>query len=174
MITPARIVNTPFLIGLALLGSAFVLLMQVIAFGNADLKDTVVFAGIAVVFIVASIATRRYGYLIVALALAGLSAAKYAVMSGEDSGGAVLLGPGIGFLVAYVIGALARGRRQDLWPLIPGLAMTLLGGLLVFGGEAGASFAGQIVWVVLILGVVALALVGVDAVRRSQTAVTRS
>jgi hypothetical protein len=170
MITPVRTVNTPFLVGLALVASVFVVLMQLITVGNADLKDTVLFAGFAVLLLTASIATRGYGFLIAALAFAGLSAAKYAVMSGEDSGGAVLLGPGIGFLVAYLIGALVLQRRKDLWPLLPGVGMTLLGGLLVFGGEPGTAFAGQIVWLVLILGIGGLILAGAAAVRRSQAA----
>ncbi len=175
MSTSVRTDNTPVLVGLGLVAIGLVVILgQFIVIDDANLKDTLVFAGLAVILFVASIATRGFGFLIAALAFAGLSAAKYAVMSGEDSGGAILLGPGIGFLVAYAIGALILERRKDWWPLAPGIGMTILGGLLVFGGEAGAAFAGQVVWLVLILGIGALMLAGTAAVRRSQAPAPKS
>ncbi len=167
MSTRPRANQTPMLIGLGLVAIGIVLLAdQFISIDNADLKDALVFGGLAAVFLVALIVTRGYGFLLAAMVFAGLSAAKYAVMRGEDSGGAVLLGPGLGFLVAYAIGALALPRTH-WWPLVPGTILTLLGGLLVFGGQAGAQLAGQI-WPIVFIGIGVLMLAGVAAARRPQ------
>jgi hypothetical protein len=139
-------------VGLALLADQF------LDIANRDLRDTLIFAGLAAVFLIAVLVTRSYGFLIATTAFAGLAAAKYAVFSGEDSGGSVLLGPGLGLIVAYVIGAVALDRTNP-WPLIAGGVMALLGGLLVFGGEAGAGLAGQVWPLVLVaLGLIVLAI----------------
>jgi len=135
---------------------------------DADFRDSLVFGGVAVASIVALVATRLYGFILSTMLFAGLSAAKYAVMLGEDSGGAVLLGPGVAFLAIYAIGALAFDRTH-WWPLVPGAILTLLGGLLVFGGQAGNELAGQI-WPIVLLGIGVLVLEGFFARRRAQTA----
>ncbi len=173
MSTQVRRNDTLLLVGLGLVAIGIVALAdQLIGASNADLKDAVVFAGLAALLLVATIGTRSYGLLIGAMAFAGLSAAKYAVTSGEDSGGAVLLGPGVGLIAAYAIGTLAFGRRH-WWPLVPGAIMSLLGGLLVFGGETGARLAGTI-WPIVLIGLGVLVLAGASAVRHSQAPHQRS
>lgn len=164
MSTQIRQNEAPLLVGLAIVGVGVVVIADRVAPGNADLSDTIVFSAFAALLLVATIAARSHGALIAALAFAGLAAAKYAVMSGEDSGGAVLLGPGVGFLMAYAIGTLAFGPRH-WWPLVPGAVMAWLGGLLVFGGEAGAALAGA-TWPVVLVGVGILMVAGVSAIRR--------
>jgi biotin transporter BioY len=167
MSTRPRADNPPLLVGLALVAIGIVLLAnQFVDVNDADLKDTLVFGGLAAVFLVALILTRGYGFLIAALTFAGLSAAKYAVMQGEDSGGAVLLGPGIGFLAAYAIAAVVFAPTH-WWPLVPGTILTLLGGLLVFGGEPGAQLAGQI-WPIVFVGIGVLVWAVFAAMRRRQ------
>lgn len=161
--------HRPLLIGLGLVAVGIVALAdQFVTTNDADLRDALVFGGLAAVFIVALVATSGYGFLIAGMALAGLSAAKYAVMLGEDSGGAVLLGPGLGLLLAYAVGAVAFGRGR-WWPLVPGTILTLLGGLLVFGGQAGAQLAGQI-WPIVLIGIGLLTLAAFAPTRRSREA----
>lgn len=164
MSTRARANDTPLLVGLGLVAVAIAVLAEFLRIGDADLKDTLVFGGFAVVLLVAVIVTRGYGFLIGAFFFAGLSAAKYAVMTGEDSGGSVLLGPGIGFLAAYAVGALAL-RPAHWWPLVPGTILALLGGLLVFGGDAGAQIAGTI-WPIVLIGIGVLAVEAFRVTRR--------
>ncbi len=163
MSAEARRSDAPLVVGLAIAGIAVVLVAERIAAGSADLRDTIVFAGFGVLLLVATVAGRSYGSLIAALAFAGLAVAKYAVMSGEDSGGAVLLGPGVGFLLAYAVGTLAFGPRH-WWPLVPGAVMAWLGGLLVFGGEAGAALAAT-TWPIVLVGLAVLVWAGVSASR---------
>ncbi len=160
----ARRNDAPLLVGLAIVGVGVVVVADRIAQGNADLRDTTVFAGLAALLLIATVAARSYGSLIAALAFAGLAVAKYAVMSGENSGGAVLLGPGVGFLMAYAIGTLAFGPRH-WWPLVPGAVMAWLGGLLVFGGEAGAALAGT-TWPIVIVGLAVLVVAAIRSVRQ--------
>lgn len=157
--------HTPLLIGLGLVAAGMVLLVErAVGDGNADLKDTLVFAGLAALLVVALIATRGYGFLIAAMLFAGLSAAKYAVILGEDSGGAVLLGPGIALLAAYAVGVVALGRTP-WWPLVPGSILTLLGALVVFGGRPGAELAGRI-WPIVLVGIGVLVFAAFRNARR--------
>jgi hypothetical protein len=96
--------------------------------------------GLALIFLVAYIATRQYGYLIPGCILMGLGIPLavvqiqtsqmgwYVSSLSLDEGGLVVLGLGLGFVAIYVIDLLvSRGRPGGWWPLIPGGIVTLAG-----------------------------------------------
>lgn len=152
---PAPVAFVLIAIGLALFADQFL-----------DFADFAVLGSISVVFVVALVATRAYGFLIPAMIFAGLSAGTYAVSLGEDSGGAVVLGLGGGFIAIYALSSLFFARSH-WWPLIPGTILTLVGGSLVFGGAAGAELAGR-VWPLVLVGIGLLMLLGAGNARRPQ------
>jgi hypothetical protein len=83
---------------------------------------------------------HQYGALIPGGIMTGLGAGVVAsetlTMTGEQQGGVIVLGLGLGFLSIWVIGALAHAREHHPWPLVPGGILTVVGGALLIGGAA--------------------------------------
>jgi hypothetical protein len=78
-------------------------------------------------FLVAYAVTRSYGFLIPGGILTGLGTGIVVAAAG-GSGGAPVLGLGIGFLTIAVIDRLVRGATPGFWwPLIPGGILTAVG-----------------------------------------------
>ncbi len=84
--------------------------------------------------------TRQHGYLIPGGIMSGLGAGILAssslTLTGEQTGGVIVLGLGAGFLAIWVIGAAMRVSENHWWPLIPGLILAAIGVVLVIGGPA--------------------------------------
>jgi hypothetical protein len=85
--------------------------------------------------------TRRYGYLVAGGILTGLGAGivaseSFRFASTEGSGGAVVLGLGLGFLSIWLLASLANIERNHWWPVIPGGILTIVGTALLIGGQA--------------------------------------
>lgn len=99
-----------------------------------------VIAIIGLGFVVAFAFTRQYGYLVPGGIMTGLGAGIIAseqlVLADEQTGGAVVLGLGLGFLAIWAIGAIAHASRHHWWPLIPGGILTVVGAVLLIGGQA--------------------------------------
>jgi hypothetical protein len=56
--------------------------------------------------------------------------------SDEGTGGAVVLGLGVGFLGIWAIGILVHLEQHHWWPLIPGGILATVGTALLIGGGA--------------------------------------
>ena len=85
--------------------------------------------------------TRQYGYLIPAGIMTGLGAGiiaseSLAFANDEATGGAVVLGLGLGFLAIWLIGTVMDVANNHWWPIIPGGILAVVGGALLIGGEA--------------------------------------
>jgi Putative adhesin len=82
--------------------------------------------GLGLAFLVARLATGRYGYAVPAGILSGLGtfvALQEAGILSGDNGGWALVFLGLGFLAIYPLGAYPRAY----WPVIPGAIMIALG-----------------------------------------------
>lgn len=84
--------------------------------------------------------TRQYGYLIPGGIMTGLGGGLIAStamdLTGEQTGGVIVLGLGLGFLAIWVIGSIVRVPENHWWPWIPGGILTVIGIVLMIGGEA--------------------------------------
>ena len=132
--------------------------------------------GLALVFLVAYIATREYGYLIPGCILMGLGI-PFAVVQLQTSqggwvisgvnaeeGGIFVLGLGLGFVAIFLIDLLvARGRPGGWWPLIPGGIITLAGLAILSENEQWLESIGQ--WWPLIFIFIGVAII-LSLVRR--------
>lgn len=128
------------------------------------LGDSFVIGSIAAVFVVAYALTRRYGFLVPGMILAGAAVGTGLQDYGYDpSGGFVAVAIGAGFLAIFLVDAAVRGASR-WWPLVPGTILTLFGLAEVTEGTAAARLIEQAWPLVLILAGVGL-LVG--ASRRS-------
>lgn len=91
------------------------------------LGDAFVIASIAAVFVVAYGLTRRYGFLVPGMILAGAAVGTGLQDYGYDpSGGLVAVAIGAGFLAIFLVDAVARDASR-WWPLIPGTILVLFG-----------------------------------------------
>ena len=97
-----------------------------------DLDGTVVVPGAGAAFLIAYLATRRYGLLVPAGILIGLGAGLVVAAQGGP-GEAVPLGLGLGFVVITVIDAVLGDGEVAWWPLIPGGILTVVGGGQIAG-----------------------------------------
>lgn len=106
---------------------------------KADLGGWIVML-IGVGFLVAFTFMRHYGYLVPGGIMTGLGAGIVAseslTLGGEQTGGAVVLGLGLGFLAIWVIGALVHVERHHWWPIVPGGILAVVGVALLIGGQA--------------------------------------
>lgn len=95
---------------------------------------------IGVLFLVAFAFTRTDGYLVPGGIMTGLGAGIIAsqglALTDEQTGGAVVLGLGLGFVSIWVIGAIARTDPNHWWPLVPGGILAVVGAVLLIGGQA--------------------------------------
>jgi hypothetical protein len=84
--------------------------------------------------------TRQYGYLVPGGIMTGLGAGIIAsesiTLTGEETGGVIVLGLGLGFLAIWLIGAIVHVAQHHWWPIIPGGILALVGGALLVGGQA--------------------------------------
>lgn len=90
--------------------------------------DAIVIASIGIMFLLAYLFTRRYGFLVPGMIL-GVGSVGVALQdSGYDqSGGLIAIAFALGFLGVYLVDVFAHeGSRW--WPLIPGTILTLIGG----------------------------------------------
>lgn len=88
----------------------------------------------------AFISTRHYGYLVPGGILTGLGAGialqdAYA-LTGDPSGGVIVLGLGLGFVSIWVLAQVLDVQRTLWWPLVPGGILAIVGGTLLIGGDA--------------------------------------
>lgn len=96
-----------------------------------------VVAAIGVAFLAAFAYTRNYGYLVPGGIMTGLGLGILYQAQRRDTGWAVVLGLGLGFIVVYLVDVLTGGRRAGRWwPLVPG-GILLAIGLLQASGEPG-------------------------------------
>ncbi len=99
------------------------------------------------------LALRQYGALVPGGIMTGLGAGILASDSlslpDDGSGGAIVLGLGVGFLAIWVIGGLAHVPEQHPWPLIPGGILSVVGAALLLGGAAEDLLR---YWPVIIIG----------------------
>lgn len=97
-----------------------------------------VVAAIGIAFLAAFAYTRNYGYLVPGGIMTGLGLGiLYQAYRGGDTGWAVVLGLGLGFVGIYVVDVLTRGQRPGRWwPLVPGGILTAIG-LLQATGQPG-------------------------------------
>lgn len=100
------------------------------------IQDWMLPMGLGILFLVAFLATRSYGFLIPTCILLGLGipivllqTTPELLTGWRDAGIIVPLGLGIGFLAIWVIDVLMGNRRRPggWWPLIPGGIITLTG-----------------------------------------------
>lgn len=117
-----------------------------------------VLAAISAVFFALWITTRRYGFSIPAMILAGLAVG----VGWEDSltsqtGGEVLVGLAAGFFGIYIVNVFSR-MRASWWPLIPGTIIGIIGVSLVLEETQYAEAIGRL-WPLglIIVGVIVLA-----------------
>jgi hypothetical protein len=95
--------------------------------------------------------TRRYGYLVPGGILTGLGIGIiWQAMELNDSGGAVLVGLGAGFLSIYLIDRFVRRDRALWWPMIPG-GITLTIGLLLETGREGSLAGAALLWPIFLV-----------------------
>ena len=99
--------------------------------------ESILFFGIAAVFVFFYFRQQRYGFLVPGCILAGIGLGKLIDNSGLSVADPGALGMGIGFLMIYGIDRLFRGRTS-WWPLVPG-------GIMLFGAiRSGDSWANRI------------------------------
>ncbi len=87
--------------------------------------ESILFFGIAAVFLFFYFRQQRYGFLVPGCVLVGIGLGMLIDNSGLRAADPSALGMGIGFLLIYVIDRLFRGRTS-WWPLVPG-------GIMLFG-----------------------------------------
>jgi hypothetical protein len=144
--------------GLVLILLGVIFLIQQI---NPDLIGGWIFLiGLALVFLVAYVMTRQYGFLIPGCILLGLGI-PVALMEQDivsdptGQGGLVVFGLGLGFVAIWLVDMLvARGRPGAFWPLIPGVILFLVGISILAENEQWLTDIGQ--WwplVLIIIGV---------------------
>lgn len=103
------------------------------------LGDAFVIGSIAATFVVAYALTRRYGFLVPGMILAGAAVGTGLQDYGYDpSGGLVAVAIGAGFLAVFLVDAIARDTSR-WWPLIPGTILVLFGLSQVTEGTAAAQ-----------------------------------
>jgi hypothetical protein len=110
-------------------------------------------------FLAAFAFTRQYGFLIPGGIMTGLGtgiiASQSLTLTDQETGGAVVLGLGLGFVAIWVIGAIVHVDGQHWWPFIPGGILATIGAALLVGGQAVDLL--DYWWIILIgLGVTVL------------------
>jgi hypothetical protein len=98
-------------------------------------------AALAIIFLIAYVFSRQYGFLIPACILGSLSVGvglvETNVVTGDSGDGAIVLALGLGFIAIWLIDLLvARGRAVGWWPLIPGVILTITGAAIFSQNEA--------------------------------------
>ena len=109
--------------------------------GRPDVGGWVVLL-IGLTFLGAYVYSRKYGFLVPGGIMSGLGVGiilqQSLMVSGEQSGGLVVLGLGLGFVAIWAIGSLLKAAGHHPWPLVPGVILSIVGGALLIGGQAVA------------------------------------
>jgi hypothetical protein len=148
------------LAGLALIAvGSFLLVVQAIPDAGR-----LVPLGLGIVFLVAGVARRVYGFVVPGgiLTGVGLGVALSGWLPAAPAGGLVLLSMAAGFLSIWVIGSALRLPENHWWPFIPGTVLGIVG-LAVLGGDA---FVELLRWWPLALIVIGVAIVATALLRR--------
>jgi len=93
----------------------------------------VVLVGLGVIFLLAYVANRQYGFLIPGCLLVGIGIPVYLIekvpaFGDEAHAGVAPLGLGLGFIAIWLIDlVMNRERRHGWWPLIPGVIVSTAG-----------------------------------------------
>jgi hypothetical protein len=128
----------------------FAVVLIVVGIGGfvSQLVDVTPVAGGVVVLLIgvgllgAFSLTRQYGYLIPGGIMTGLGAgivvSEYLTLTGEASGGVIVLGLGLGFVSIWAVSSLLNLAQHHWWPLIPGGILSTVGGALLIGGRTVA------------------------------------
>jgi len=116
--------------GILLIGLGLVLLIGEFV----ELGGWVFMVGLGVVFLALYFALRNYSFLIPGCILVGLGIpiafGEANLVQGEEAGGWIVVGLGLGFCAIWVIDTLFR-RVSSWWPLVPGIILTLVGAGIV-------------------------------------------
>lgn len=104
-----------------------------------DLDGTVVVPGVGAAFLIAYLATRRFGLLVPGGIVTGLGVGLVVTAQGGPEA-APLLGLGLGFLSISAIDRLLGEGDAAWWPLIPGGILTVLGGAQITGIRDAGRF----------------------------------
>jgi len=124
--------------GLMMIGLGFVFLAA--QFTEMETIGAYILPGLAVIFLAWGLLTRNPGLLVPGGILSGIALGAYLVsgpfndMADQTQGGYFLLAFAAGWALITVL-SLLIGQRQ-MWPLIPGGIMLVIGGALVAGGNA--------------------------------------
>jgi hypothetical protein len=119
--------------GLMLIALGAILLVE--QYGLFRVPGWAFLGAIGLVFAAAYAMTRNHGMLIPAGVLLGLAAGIAVEGDGNRmNGSGVLGGLGLGFVAIYAVDWLMTRSRQ-WWPLIPGLILVVLSGLLWTGNK---------------------------------------
>jgi hypothetical protein len=108
-------------------------------------------------FLVAYAVTRHYGLLIAGGIMTGLGLGIVWETQVFESGAAVLIGLGAGFLSVYLIDLLVRHSTARWWPVIPGGLLVTIG--VFVGLEERALVGAEQVWPVILIVIGALLLI---------------
>jgi len=112
--------------GIILIGLGLVLLIGQFV----ELGGWVFLVGLGVVFLALYFAMRNYSFLTPGCILVGLGVpiafGEANLVQGEQYGGWIVVGLGLGFCAIWVIDTLVR-RASSWWPLVPGVILTLVG-----------------------------------------------
>jgi hypothetical protein len=133
-----------------------------------DVGGEAVVAVIGGTFLVAYALKRTYGFLVAGGIMTGLGLGIVWETQAPESGAAVLLGLGGGFLAVYIIDLVVRGRAAMWWPVIPGGIVGTIGALLALEAE-GALEQLDAVWPIGLVVVGALLLIA-EVGRRTRSA----
>lgn len=138
-----------------------------------DVGPGLVLGSIGAAFLVAYLGTRKYGFLVPAGVLLGMSAGQFLEVARPDLGRSVLLGMGAGFFLIWLL-HLAYQKENVWWPVFPGTVLVLLG--LPLARETVEMLFGN--WPILVIVVGALLLAaaffGRDGARRGARPQQRS
>jgi hypothetical protein len=132
-------------------------LMLVATFGNLATAGTLVLAAGGLIFIAWGIAVRGAGLFVPGGILAGLGISTFITeqfmtnQSDTAIGGVITLGLGLGFMVIVPLSMYFSEHRQ-LWALIPGSILALIGILLIAGATGMLELLGQL-WPVAVIAV---------------------
>ncbi len=107
---------------------------------ESEVVGLLILPALGLVFLVWGFMSHRFGLVVPGCILTGIGVPVFLSeqvlnISGEDTGGLVVLGLGLGFAAMTLIAPMMREKRL-LWPLIPAAILGIVGVLLIIGGEA--------------------------------------
>lgn len=107
---------------------------------ESEVAGLLILPALGLIFLIWGFLSRRFGLVVPGCILTGLGVPLFFGrqtfgLDGEDLGGLIILGLGLGFVAMTLIAPMMREKRL-LWPLIPGAILALMGVLLMIGGEA--------------------------------------